>query len=216
MRKSTRRILAIVLAVTMILTSMATAVFAAETSNDASTYADSANILKGFGIFVGDENGDLMLEQQLTRQDAVIIALRLMGKQDVEFETYEMPSDFTDILDEYYLPIIGMAQDLGLVEGMGDGTFGFDQLVTAQQLETILLRALGFEITDDIYADVHQMAQEMGLTNLVTADGTTEITRDIVAQMMLNTLNTNVKDTEEKLGVQLGFMEEEPQLAALE
>lgn len=215
MRKSTRRIFAIALAVVMVLTSMASAVFAAGTDNS-TTYQDSANILKGYGVFVGDGSGNLMLNQQLTRQDAVVIALRLMGKKDAEFQNYTTPSDFTDITNPYYLPIIGMAQDLGLVEGMGDGTFGFDQLISAQQLETILLRSLGYQITGDIYANVPQMAQQEGITNLTTVSGNTEITRDIVAQMMLNTLNTNVKDSQVKLGVKLGFIQEKPPVAALE
>lgn len=211
MSKFKRKIVALTLAATMILTSLVGTAFA--NTDNSSTYNESANILKGYGVLIGD-NGNLMLDEQLKRQDAVVIALRLMGVKDTEFENYDTLSDFTDITDEYYSPIIGMAQDLGLIEGMGDGTFGFDQMLTTQQLETILLRSLGYEITDDIYATVHELAAQVGIDNLISASPDEQITRDIVAQLMLNTLNTNVKDETQTLGEKLGITA--PQAQTLE
>jgi preprotein translocase subunit YajC len=202
MTRFTRKVIAFVVTIALVVTTMGT-VFATDNS---ATYQESANMLKSYGVLVGD-NGNLMLDQPLLRQDAVIISLRLMGIADEEFENYEIPSDFNDISNSYYLPIIGMAQDLGLIEGMGDGTFGFNQKITTQQIETILLRALGYEITDDIYADVPQMAAELGISNLVTAANDEYLTRDKVAQLMLNTLNTPVKGESQKLGEKLGFMQ---------
>lgn len=213
MTKFKRRFIAMGISAAMLLSTVSMA-FAA---NDTSVYEESANILQEYGVMKGD-NGDLMLGSQLKRQDAIIISLRLMGITDEEFENYENSSNFTDITDSYYLPIIGMAQDLGLVEGMGDGTFGFNNLIKAQDVATLLLRALGYEITDEIYPTVSELAKEIGVLNQIETENDTLITRDIVAQMMLNTLNTNVKDGEQTLGEMLGYADPETpvELEALE
>ena len=122
------------------------------------------------GILQGDDTGNLLLDDTLTRAQFVTMLARMEQWDLTE------PTDmaFSDVPPAHWAyAAISHAAALGLVNGMGDGTFQPDASVTTQQIFTVLVRLAGKEsqaqtiIADggNGYADT---AWELGI-------GTTEI-----------------------------------------
>ena len=99
-----------------------------------------ANALKELGIFKGREDG-FALDQNLTRIEAAVILLRLLGKES-EALAYDLPHPFDDV-PAWAGAQIGYLYKYDLVKGItqthfGNGPISFDQMMT------LLLRALGY------------------------------------------------------------------------
>ncbi len=197
-----KRKLSLLLAVIMILGSFSFA-FAAE-----ETAAETAGaFLKKVGVLEGI-NGDLKLEDNLRRQDAVVLVARLHGAEE-EAKAYSPEGlTFTDFKDPYYRPIIKWAVDKGLVEGHTAERFGFNEDVTAQQYATILLRALGYNdkvATKEGYEKALEEAKALGILEGVEVEDATVVTRGLMAQMTYNALGVKMKDSDKTLAEFLGI-----------
>src|SRR5690554_1141283 len=109
-------------------------------------YEEAGNILKDLGILTGNEKGELGLENYLKRQDMVVLVSRLFGEEDIakNFNDPKTPNLFTD-LTKFYTPYIRWSVSKGLIKGKTANTFGFNDDVTVQQFQTVLLRALGYD-----------------------------------------------------------------------
>ncbi len=123
----------------------------------------SGETLRDLGILKGDLTGDLLLDQPLKRQDAIVLLSRLLGVEDLA-ENFPGNHTFTDVTDPYYDSFIAWAEDSGLTEGIGGGLFGFDQYLTNQQLLAFLLRALGHEFFGEEYSLVPGKALELEIS----------------------------------------------------
>lgn len=209
-----KRRLSLLLAVVMILGSFSFAFAAEETAEEkAGAFLMKVGVLEGI-------NGELKLEDNLRRQDAVVLVARLHGAED---EAKKFPTDdlkFTDFKDPFYRPIIAWAVANDLVEGHTPERFGFNEDVTAQQYATILLRALGYN--DDVagkdgYAKALELAKKLGVLENVEVENDTAITRGQMAVMTFNALGTKMKDSDKTLADKLGIkMPEEPKPEKLE
>ena len=73
-----KRILSLTLALVMVLGTF-TAVFAAEPTVEEAAGA----FLEKVGVLLGDDEGDLLLEENLERRDAVILLSRLLDRKSV-------------------------------------------------------------------------------------------------------------------------------------
>ncbi len=133
--KTIFRLLSLTLAVLLVITVLPTNTVLANGNGE---------VLRELGILKGDLEGNLLLDQPLKRQDAIVLLSRLLGVEELA-ETFPGEHSFTDVTNAYYDPFIAWAQDSGLTEGIGNGLFGFDQYLKNQQLLAFLLRALGYE-----------------------------------------------------------------------
>ena len=139
-----------------------TPVFAYETALQQA----AAQNLFDLGLFKGvgqaDGSVDFALGEILTREQAVTLLIRLLGREQ-EAYACDFPCSFPDV-PEWAVPYVGYAQVTGLTLGMGDGTFGGGQPVTGVQFLTFLLRALGYSTPIDfVWSDACAMAESIGL-----------------------------------------------------
>ncbi|NLV77487.1 MAG: hypothetical protein GX023_11050, partial [Tissierellia bacterium] len=208
-----KRRLSLLLAVVMILGSFSFAFAAEKTAEEeAGAFLMKVGVLEGI-------NGELKLEDNLRRQDAVVLIARLHGAEE---EAEKFPTDdltFTDFKDPYYRPIIAWAVANNLVEGHTPERFGFNEDVTAQQYATILLRALGYneEVAGkDGYDKALELAKELGLLENVEVEKDTAITRGQMAVLTFNALGTNMKDSDKTLADKLGIEMPEPDVLEVE
>ncbi len=179
-----KKILSLVLVLAMLLTSFS---FAAA---DPVTVGEE---LKALGVLKGDENGNLKPEQNLTAEQAIIVLVRLMGKEADAKATTTAPS-FTDVpAGNYYAPYIAYAQLQGWTNGEGNGKFGFGKTVTIERIYGFMLKALGYT-TLATNAEFVAKATELGLNKDVTAEAGKDVLRGQVFLVMNNTLNTVPKD----------------------
>ena len=104
------------------------------------TYETEAESLQSDGLLYGNEKG-LDLLKPLTRIEATAILVRAMGYENAETEKV---SYFADIASENWgAKYANIARDKGIAAGVGDGLFAPNDMVTASQFATLILRNLG-------------------------------------------------------------------------
>lgn len=187
-----KRVLSLVLALALVLGSIP-AGFAADTQT-------AGEVLKGYGVLQGDENGNLNETQTIDRATMYTILIKLLGK-DAEAKAYTVPSTFTDDNTNWAANYIAFAEKEGLTKGVGNGLFSPNGKVTLQQMATIMLRALGYE-ADYNTAIADATAQGL-LKSVVESQNSGLVVKSDVYTSMLNTLNAPVKDSTVLLGNQL-------------
>ncbi len=93
--------------------------------------------LAGKGI-VGGYNGAFYPTESVTREEFVKMLLGML-----EIEPTETAAAFGDVKEnEWYTPYVATAAKLGIVDGIGGGTFGIGQTITRQDMAVMVQRAL--------------------------------------------------------------------------
>jgi hypothetical protein len=166
--------------------------------------------LKGYGIIVGDENGNLNEDQNLNRAEMMVVLARMMGK-GAEAQAFALPSTFTDLAGfGWAVPWIAYAEMNDWTEGKGANMFDPAGNVTAQEAAVFMLKALGYEADVDFnWTNAVEFATAKGLFAGVSTPAQSPILRGDLFTMMITTLNTEVKSGAGKLGIVLGYMEVE-------
>ena len=156
--RNLKKILAMVLALVMSLSLMATAGAAQFPDvDDSNPYKTAIDVLDELKVFQGFEDGTFKPTDTLNRAQAAVLVYRI-ATGDVENKyldnyTYMQQSKFND-LDGYNWAkgYINYCQNAGIVVGTSATTFNPGAPVTGYQLMVMLLRTLGYgkagEFTD--------------------------------------------------------------------
>lgn len=100
--------------------------------------------LKKFNIMVGDENGDLHLDSNITRAEAVKMVVAMSGNKSFD-DSYPKEPVFEDVT-EYHWAYDYIKYAKGwLVNGDGNGYFHPDDPITNEELVKMIVCMLGFE-----------------------------------------------------------------------
>ena len=177
---------------------------AASATSDAEDAAASLNAL---GLFQGvatkpDGSPDFALDRTATRAEAVVMLVRLIGKEaEALGRTYAVP--FTDV-PGWARPYVGYAFANNLVLGINDAAFGSEREVTASEFLTFVLRAIGYESDIDFeWEKAWILSDEIGITNGSYSDATQQFRRGDVALISLNALSAKLKDSVRTLSTAL-------------
>lgn len=158
--------------------------------------------LREQGILKGDQSMDLLLNQPLKRQDMAVLLSRLMQEENraKNFSAEELL--FEDIEDESYMGYISWALDRGYFIGHSPERFGFHESITVEQALTLLVRVLGYG--DVKYQEVYEFAKDLGLLEgLEDLTASQKVLRRELAIILVNALDLQVKDSEERLADRL-------------
>lgn len=162
-------------------------------------YYSEAKLLEKSDIIKGDTKGDLMLEETLQRQDLVIIIARLYSEEK-RAQSMTGKLEFKDVDSKaYYRPFIIWAAEKGIMEGKSDKIFGVGDDVTVLQLETILLRILGYEEEAKNSDLIVTLSDSLGLNEGVSSKNSDSIKRGELSKMIINALNIERKGSTIKL-----------------
>ena len=105
-----------------------------------SKYYEAVNYVNGVGLMVGDNNGYFNPGNPVTRAEMAIVICRMLGVTVSNSASFK----FVDVPESHWANrYIGMAADLGIVSGYGNGRFGPSDYVTYGQAVTMVVRALG-------------------------------------------------------------------------
>ena len=165
--------------------------------SSAASYADvtsednqeAIEVLQAVGIMVGDENGDFNPDQNVTRNEMAVVMANLM---EYNVATYKDTSPFTDV-PSWAEPYVAACYTNGITSGYSDTVYGGSDNVTTAQAALMLMKALGyFQYASDFGSDWQLATTRQGnaIDLFVGVDSgvTAPMTRDDVAQLVLNTL----------------------------
>ncbi len=118
----------------------------------------TAQGLVKLGILKGTGEG-LELERNITRAEAVALIFRIHYENT---GASGMPSpEFSDLDGHWAYKEVTAAKKMGIVEGVGDGKFEPDRVVTGREFAKMLMSTLGY--TDVTIANVYDKATEVEL-----------------------------------------------------
>lgn len=121
------------------------------------------------GLFLGKgtlANGqpDFALEQQCSREEALTMLLRLLGREREIGAGDAAAHPFRDV-SGWASPYVGFAYRNGIAYGTGAATFSGSNPTTVSQELTFLLRALGYQSGQDFdWAAPWSLSDQVGLT----------------------------------------------------
>jgi len=153
--------------------------------------------LRDLGLMKG-VNGQLNEGDELNRAQLAILVLRLNGMEE-EASKFTEDQGFIDVpKNEWYYAYINFAKSKDLMNGIGDGKFDPDGVVSEEMVATVLMRALGH--SPNWGAARSEMAK-MGIKPKVKNGE--NILRGEVFSYMYGTLKQKIKGKEETLADEL-------------
>ena len=148
--------------------------------------------LKKFGIMTGDPDGNLRLNDTITRAEAVKMIIAVQGREkdtDLDMEKSEFPDVWETHWAKFY---INMAKRIGIVEGDENGNFNPESEVTNEELVKMIVCLLGYAPMADTVGGYPggyiTTATKIGVTEGLTLELNTPATRGDVAIMFSNSL----------------------------
>ena len=204
--KNFKKVLALVLVVATLL-SFAT-VASAITSKDYKDAADidyttAVDVLSYIGVLNGYGDGTFKPEGEITRAEAAkIIAMFSNGSTNIE-KLYASANPFTDVeKGNWAESYIAYCYKTGIVGGVGNGKFAPNSNVTGIQFIKMALTVLGYDAKKEGLegaswaVNTLSLAKKAGLLAGLPANFKYEanLKRQEAAQIMLNTLNSNIVD----------------------
>ena len=158
---------------------------------------NDTSMLEDLGIFT-----DGRLEDLVTRAEFTKVTVMISPYRDY-VATSLKTSPYSDVpYDHWASNYIKTAVTNGLCSGYPDGTFRPDDYVSFAEAVTMLLRALGYTDTEFgtswPYGQIG-LASNLGISDGVNRDAFDAITREDVVIMLNQTLDTQMKDSTQKL-----------------
>ncbi len=136
------KVLSLVLAIAMLLSVPTFAAFTDVAAN--ANYAEAVTVLSALEIINGYGDGTFKPEGKITRAEYSAIICRAIGMGDAAKGS--ITDSFTDVPATHWANgYIATAQNAGIINGMGDGTFAPEAEVTYEQAVKMLVCALGYE-----------------------------------------------------------------------
>lgn len=146
------------------------------------------------GFIKGHANGELGTEENLKREQAIVILARLQGLE-AEAEKFEGKSKFEDIKVEYYKPFINYAFDKGWVKGRSETVFGYGDNITRDEFALLIMRSLGYEgYTGEEFKKVGEDAEKLGMLKDVELEAKDAVLRGDAFLVIKNSFGVAVKD----------------------
>lgn len=124
---------------------------------------DAIVMLQAYGIVKGDENGNLNLDDRITRAQAAAIFVRALGQSELA-QLLKNNTDFNDTQGHWAAGEIAMAKRMGLMQG-ADGFFRPNDDITYAELMTVMLRMVNKEPTGPWDREkIMRAAEALGIT----------------------------------------------------
>ena len=197
-----KKLLAMVLALVMTLSLAVSANAAFKDVKDIDeTYAESAAVLNGLGVFKGYEEKDGTFSFQpknaITRAEVAAIVYRIYTQdvKDTYVKNYETYNKFGDMAGAGWAKgYIGYCANAALVKGYPNGTFAPSGKVTGYEVLAMILRAVGYDQKNEFTgADwalhVAEIAERQGiLDNVKGVDLNAPATREVVAELLFQSI----------------------------
>lgn len=162
---------------------------------ESSPYKYEINELYNLEYISGDGGGNFSPEAFLLRSEAAQIMLK--GLYPIEtFEYVQYENVFQDVTTLHWAwKPIQVLQAYKVIDGFGDGTFRPDEEVTVSQAISMCIKMTGYneyveKDTVPWYKGVIETADKYGFTEGLTFEPEAYITREQMAKLLYNTVNS--------------------------
>jgi len=188
MLKKGLRLLCAVLACVMSVVSVNTAFAVSEVPKKA--YEE----MQALGIVKGDENGELNLEKEVTRAEFATMMVRLLNIGDLIYTATE----FSDVNenDWFYGDVMRLVMS-GIISGYNDGTFRPDDYISPQEAAKIIVAALGYNYSAELYGGYPEgymtMAGKLGVLKDANINRGYLLRSDII-MMLYNSMDAPIME----------------------
>lgn len=175
-----------------IITMIIILVFIAQVSYAADLSAGEQ--LRDYGLINGDQSGNLLENQEMTRAEFVKTLVILLNEEEKALDMDLSVNPFNDVKEsDWYASYAIYAYENDLVKGIEEGIFAPDLFVDNQMTAMLLLRALDYEVS---WNKAIFEAEVLGID--VPKEET--INRGSIFEMILSSLAIEMKSSEVTLG----------------
>ena len=162
---------------------------------------EAIEVLKLVGVMTGDDKGNFNPDANVTRNEMAVIMCNLLGLKTGGNHP------FTDV-PAWAAPYVAACYNNGIIAGVSATQFNGDANVTAVQASLMVMKALGYfgyagEFGDNWKLSVVKQASKIDLYDGINAYTDQIMTRNEVAQLVLNALEATVQVVTEQGGVQV-------------
>ena len=202
--KNLKRALSLVLSAAMMVGMMVVGTGAAYTDVTAEHNEEAIAVMEAAGIMEGDGKG-FNPDNKVTRHEMAVVMANLLDLKVEDFNGAETP--FTDVA-AWAAPYVAACYADGIMAGTSATTFGGNINVTAAQAALMMMKALGYfqfqpDFGEDWQLATVKQASKIDLFDGMDVGATTELTRNDVAQLALNTLESDIVDYEGSQGTNI-------------
>ena len=200
--RNLKRALSLAVASVMLLGMMVVGSGAASyTDVDSEDNLEAIGVLEMLDIMTGDDNGDFNPDQMVTRGEMAVIMCKLLGL------TPGGSHPFTDV-PAWASDYVAACYANGITGGTSATTYGTDEGVTTVQAALMLLKALGYfqyqgEFGGNWETATIRRGNQVDMFDDVNSTVYAPMTRNDVAQMVLNALEATMVMVTEEGGIQV-------------
>ena len=195
--RNLKKILALVLALVMSFSLMATANAFTDDEKITDTYETAVTVLSGLKVFQGYDDGSFLPQGSITRAEVAAIIYRIVtgDVNDTQVGIYADYNKFDDVKStSWYAGYVNFCANAEYIKGYDAKTFGPNDPVTGYQALAMILRALGYDKNGEFTGASWQVqtaavGENRGITKNISA-GTlgTAATREVVAEILFRAI----------------------------
>ena len=195
--RNLKKILALVLALVMSFSLMATANAFTDSDKINDTYEEAVEVLSALKVFQGYENGSFVPQGSITRAEVATIIYRIVTGDvaDKQVGIYADYNKFNDVKStSWYAGYVNFCANAEYIKGYDAKTFGPNDPVTGYQALAMILRAVGYDKNGEFTGAGWQtqtaaVGKKLGITDNVS-EGTLGVaaTREVVAEILFRTI----------------------------
>ena len=195
--RNLKKTLALVLALVMSFSLMATANAFTDSEKVTDTYETAVTVLDGLKVFQGYDDGSFQPQGSITRAEVAAIIYRIVTGDvtDTQVGIYADYNKFDDVKStSWYAGYVNFCANAEYIKGYDAKTFGPNDPVTGYQALAMILRALGYDKNGEFTGTSWQVqtaavGENRGITKNISA-GTlgTPATREVVAEILFRAI----------------------------
>ena len=203
--RNLKRALSLALATVMTIGMMVVGTGASYADVKATDNVEAIEVLQAVGIMTGDENGDFNPDANVTRNEIAVIMSNLLN---LDYDYYRGTNPFTDV-PSWAAPYVAACYAEGVTAGAGNGLYNGAGNVTAAEASLMIMKALGYfqyqnDFGDDWQIATIRQASYINLFDGINANAETALTRNQIAQLVLNGLKANMVTFTGSVGATIG------------
>ena len=195
--RNLKKILALVLALVMSMSLLATANAFSDSDKIDPTYNEAVEVLNGLGVFKGRTDGNFDPKAGITRAEVAAIIYRIVTGDvtDKQVALYADYNKFADVKSgSWYAGYVNFCANGEYIKGYPNGTFGPNDAVTGYQALAMILRAVGYDKNGEFTGKEWQtqtaaVAKSLGITNnIIPGTLGTAASRETVAEILFRAI----------------------------